>query len=335
MKYVNILNTDVEVSNLCLGTAKFGTIIDEKTSFELLDSFVELGGNFIDTANCYSNWFPGEESASEKTIGKWIAKNGREKIIVSTKGGYPDLHNKKISRLSINDIEMDIYNSLNNLRTTYIDIYWLHRDNINYPVSYFIDLLNDFKKRGIIRYFACSNWTCDRIIEAQIYAKKNNVDGFIANQMLWNIGKINQSVLNDDQLVLMDKTMFSYHENSNFTAIPYSSQANGFFSGTYNYLLNNNFCNANKNYEKIYYGSTAYELYYNHYNIEQLRKVRILSEMLEITQTQVILLYLMYNKFLTIPIIGCRNIEQLRESCNTSNLSNNTRYAQVIRDFMN
>ena len=74
-----IHNTDLEVSAICLGGAHLGAAIDEKDAFELLDAFYDMGGNFIDSANIYGKWMPGGESLSEKTIGKWINKQGNKR----------------------------------------------------------------------------------------------------------------------------------------------------------------------------------------------------------------------------------------------------------------
>ena len=320
MDTITIPKTELQVSTICFGTSKLGTIISPSDSFLLLDEYCKnIGGNFIDTANCYSDWFDGEKSASEKIIGRWLKGINRHQVIISTKGGYPEINNKNISRLTEKDIEKDLYNSLCNLGTDYIDIYWLHRDSLEFPVSHFIDLLNKFQRKGLIRYFACSNWTSRRIAEAQNYASQNNLNCFIANQMLWNVGEINHKVLNDDQLVIMNDELFSYHKTSSLIAIPYSTQANGFFGGKYNWILDNS-QPIDRLYEKIYYGKTTFDLYNNEENLRTLKNVIKISREHGITQTQTILLGLMCSEFPTIPIVGCRTIEQLKDSCKTSDV---------------
>ena len=131
MIYSQINNTDLKASKLVLGSHLFGTEIDEKISFALLDRFLEAGGNIVDTASVYANWLPGEKHKSEKTLGKWLANSGRRKeMIVVTKGGHHDLETNK-SRLFYKDVREDLEKSLENLRTDYIDIYYLHKDDIN------------------------------------------------------------------------------------------------------------------------------------------------------------------------------------------------------------
>ncbi len=88
-------------SFLCLGTATYGADPDEATSFALLDTYVELGGNVIDTARCYSDWIPGEKSRSEKLIGCWLKKSGkRGELIIATKGGHPEMDDFTKVRMS-------------------------------------------------------------------------------------------------------------------------------------------------------------------------------------------------------------------------------------------
>src|SRR5581483_3704812 len=90
MKTVLLPNTDLRVSQLCLGSTDIGSLIPPDASFALLDLFVSLGGNFIDTAHVYANWLPGFENSSEKTIGRWLkARSNRDQIVLSTKGGHP------------------------------------------------------------------------------------------------------------------------------------------------------------------------------------------------------------------------------------------------------
>ncbi len=92
MKYVAIPNSDLRVSQICLGSAEMGASITPKDSFSLLDAFIAEGGNFIDTAHVYSDWIPNTKSTSEKLIGQWLKKSGmREDVMIATKGAHPKL----------------------------------------------------------------------------------------------------------------------------------------------------------------------------------------------------------------------------------------------------
>jgi aryl-alcohol dehydrogenase-like predicted oxidoreductase len=104
MKYVDIPGTDLRPSALALGTATYGSAIPEGTAFRMMDAYAEAGGNVFDTANVYASWLPDGEGASERTIGKWLAVQGRGgEFLVSTKGAHPDLGTgrKRVSRADI------------------------------------------------------------------------------------------------------------------------------------------------------------------------------------------------------------------------------------------
>ena len=94
MKYIQLNDTDLNVSRICLGTAGFGDKTDQEKSFEILDDFVRAGGNFIDTANVYCKWLEGHGNCSEQIIGRWLkARGARGKVIVATKGAHYSFEN--------------------------------------------------------------------------------------------------------------------------------------------------------------------------------------------------------------------------------------------------
>ena len=119
MRYKIIPRTDIRVSSICLGTADMNASVDLKTSYQLLDRFVEMGGNFLDTAHVYSDWIPGTKSVSEKTLGAWMKERGnRDKIVIATKGAHPRLETMSKSRMTREDIALDIKECLGTFRPT-------------------------------------------------------------------------------------------------------------------------------------------------------------------------------------------------------------------------
>src|ERR1700676_5506622 len=156
MKFKNIPHTDVYPSAICLGTASFGTSLDVPTAYRLLDTFVEHGGNFIDTAHVYGAWVSYGYGLSEKIIGQWVKERRlEENTIIATKGGHPLLSAMHIPRLSRQEIVADLDESLHCLQTASIDLYWLHRDDPQRPVAEILETLNGQVKQGKIRYFGC------------------------------------------------------------------------------------------------------------------------------------------------------------------------------------
>ena len=231
MKKIKINNTELTVSQISYGTANLGVKNSKEQDFAMLDAFIEAGGNFIDTARIYSDWVPGEIGRSERIIGEWLkARSYPKDIVIATKGAHPDFASMDSHRLKKVDVEHDIKLSLKALGVEAIDLYYLHRDAEEVPVEYIIDYLEGFKKAGYIKYYACSNWTTQRISDAQKYASKMGYAGFAANEMLWNIASEHMASHSDATLVAMDEQMLRMHEESGLCAIPYSSQAGGYIA---------------------------------------------------------------------------------------------------------
>ncbi|HZG55534.1 aldo/keto reductase [Paenibacillus sp.] len=299
LRNITIPGTELEASSISLGGVPFGSMLDEAASFRLMDAYAELGGNLIDTAEVYANWLPGEPSASERTIGKWMKSRGcRSRMIVTTKGAHPRLSAMQAGRLSPADIAGDVEDSLRRLQVDTIDLYWLHRDDASRSVADIVEALAEQARKGNIRYYGCSNWTLERLQAAQAYAAVRGLPGFCANQPMWSLAAADPSKLEDPTLVVMDEATRAYHRTAGLAAIPYSSQAQGLF-------------------EKLASGALSLDgdgvkpLYRSETNRERLARVRRLAAERSLAPTQVALGYLLSQPFPTIPIVGCRTPEQL------------------------
>ena len=164
MKYMQLNNTDLNISPICLGTAGFGDKSDLEKSFEILNAFVRAGGNFIDTANVYCKWLKGYGNCSEQIIGKWLKESGMQgKVIVATKGAHYSFEDPGRSRVNKEDIRMDLDESCRTLGKDEMDFYWLHRDDPEKPAEEIVDILEELKKEGRIRYygFSCTDAEVD------------------------------------------------------------------------------------------------------------------------------------------------------------------------------
>ena len=267
----------------------------------MLDAYLAAGGNFIDTAKVYADWLPIERSMSEKTIGAWLRqRRNRSRVVLSTKGAHPDLHTMHIQRLSPAEITGDLHASLEHLGVETIDLYWLHRDDPTRPVSEILGTLAEQVQAGKIRYFGCSNWKTERIREAQAYAAAHGLPGFSGNQMLWSLAAADPTRLGDKTMVQMDPAMHRYHQESSLAAIPYTSQAGGYF----NKLAENREINP----------ASPYNTPQNHARLERIRQ---LAAETGLSITQIVLGYLRSQPFPTVPIVGPKSIEQL-EDCLTA-----------------
>lgn len=155
--------SELQVAPLTFGGNVFGWTIDEATSFQLLDAFVSAGFNFIDTADVYSRWAPGNQGGeSETIIGKWMKTRGnRDKVIVATKvGGDMGQGKKDTSKKWILE---EVENSLRRLQTDYIDLYQTHWDVETIPVEETLEAYAELVKAGKVRVIGASNFSPARL----------------------------------------------------------------------------------------------------------------------------------------------------------------------------
>ena len=290
-------NTDLTVSAICLGTSDLGTVVPEAGAFALLDAFVDGGGNFLDTAAVYANWIPGERSVSEKTLGRWLkARGNRDKIVVATKGGHPDLATMHISRMLPQEIVSDVNDSLRNLQVETVDLYYVHRDDPTRPVGEVVETLNDQVRAGKLRYLGCSNWHAPRIRAANAYAADHGLAGFVTDQMLWNLAVVDFDALADKTVAMMDANLWQFHADTGLAAVPYSSQAGGLF-------------------HKMARGLQAGRgMYRSPENVERFVRIQRLSQETGLSITQIVLGYLTSQPFVTVPIVGCKTLAHLEDS---------------------
>lgn len=307
MKKIRIPGTELELSPLGMGCENAGLKWEGKDAEYLFDAFLDIGGNVYDTARVYSDWIPPETGRSERVLGEWIAAGKkRDQMVLITKGGHPDITGLRPdihkSRMSEEDMRHDLELSLKTLRTDYIDLYFYHRDDKTIPVETLIETMQQFVKEGKIRYYACSNWSSDRIREADTYCRKQGYRSFAANQVLYNLGSQFMKPLADDTLAYMDEEMKEYHRgNPPNLAMPYMGICNGFF---HNFV------------EK---GAHAVEEspYYTEGNIRLANQVKILMEKYNATVMQVVLGFFTCQDFQCLPLYGPRNVENLKEAMRT------------------
>ncbi|MGY2894016.1 aldo/keto reductase [Deinococcus sp. UYEF24] len=312
MRTLNIPGTDLSPSVLAFGTVPIGSKLDQAESFALLDAYVAGGGTFIDTARSYSDWLPGERSSSEKTIGRWLAARSshgggglRDSLVLSTKGGHPPLDDMHSGRLSKSEIVSDLEGSLRDLGVGHIDLYWLHRDDLSHPVEDIIDTLSGLVQAGQIRSYGASNWSPARIEAANRYAHAAGKPGFVANQLMWSLAEANPGSVTDDTLEEMDAGTSEWHKHTGLAALPYTSQALGFFGGKYG---------RGRELPNTPAASRVQRMFFNDANFGRLDRVNEVAARLGWTPTQVALAYLRAQPFPVFPIIGPRTLEQLADS---------------------
>lgn len=215
---------------IALGTMYFGTRISEEQGRELLDTFLAMGGNQIDTARSYASWIPDGMGASESALGRLIKRYSREEIFLGTKGGLmPRGYNETRGELGREHIEKELSESLEALGTDYIDLYWLHRDDFRYTPGQIVEEMNRLIDAGRIRYYGVSNWTADRIREANDYAAKHGLEPVAASQIQYGLGYCTRGSWGDPTVICMDSQQFQAYEEMQLPVYGYSAQAEGYF----------------------------------------------------------------------------------------------------------
>lgn len=303
MRYKVLQDTDLKVSDVCLGTVKYGVEMAEKQAGEQLERFLDLGGNFIDTAHVYGDWTPGERAKSEHVIGRWLKRSGRRgDIIISTKGCHPAMEATSVPRVTPECIVEDLDESLQALQTEYVDLYFLHRDDVTVPVAELLGTLEEQRRRGKIRWYGCSNWTLSRLMQADECAKAQGIPGFVCNQLMWSLTAINREGVPDRTLVLMDGDTWQYHRRTGKSAMAYTSMAQGYLS------------------KRIRGEEIGPQLRVQYENEQNEQILRLLKDW-GLPVSELSLAYLMRQAFPTVPIVTFRTEEQLQEGMRSADMT--------------
>ncbi len=218
-----------QVTVIGMGTAEFGGKRPESVAREIMDAYMALGGNFIDTARVYGDFVTPRNGESEKVVGRWMAdRKNRDQIFLSTKGGHPPFTNLRKSRLSREEVRSDMADSLEDLQTDRVDIYWLHRDDPSRPVGEIMETLQELIEDGSTRMIGVSNWKPGRVREANAYAAAHGLTRLTGNQPQFSLAI--QRFFLDDTTLGMDAETWKMHEETGMICCCFSSQAHGYFT---------------------------------------------------------------------------------------------------------
>ncbi|MEN0643673.1 aldo/keto reductase [Alkalicoccobacillus gibsonii] len=289
MKHVNISAVEKPISSLILGSDYFTPQNQEKVN-EMIEAFVEVGGNTIDTAYIYAG---GE---SEKAIGHWIDQSSnRDKLNIWTKGGHPNQNGHTINHGELYD---QLQTSLERLKTDHVELYALHRDDLTVRVEDILEWLNEHVQAGRIHAFGASNWSTERLEEANQYAAKNGMQGFSFSSPNLSLAKAKEPYW--PGCVSADQQMIKWHEQSQLPLFSWSSQARGFFTGR--------FTRDNLENEDLV------RVFYNDENWERYDRAEKLAKEKQCSLIEVALAYVLNQSFPSGAIIGPQNRQEL-QSC--------------------
>jgi aryl-alcohol dehydrogenase-like predicted oxidoreductase len=291
MRYGTVPGVDKRISRLVQGTVMIDTVERER-SFALLDGVFAQGGTTFDTAHGYG------QGEAERALGDWIASRGlRNQVVIITKGAH---HNKDRRRVTPFDITSDLHDSLARLKTDFIDLYLLHRDDPAVPVAGIVEVLNAHHRAGKIGAFGGSNWTVARIQEANAYARANGLQPFVASSP--NFSLAIQTHAPWDNCVSISgpaaKAERDWYTVAKMPLFTWSSLAGGFFSGR--------FRRDNLDQFTSYLDRLCVEVYCVEDNFRRLDRVRTLAEERGATIPQIATAYVVSQPLNIFAIVGCQ-----------------------------
>ncbi len=287
---ITIPRTELSIYPLSLGGNVFGWTATKEESFKVLDRFVDLGGNFIDTADVYSAWKEGNSGGeSESIIGEWMESRGnRSKMIIATK--VAKLPTKP--GLSQANIASAVEDSLRRLRTDYIDLYYAHDDDEKVSQEEYLTAFDKLVKEGKVRYLGASNFSAERLKSATKISAEGNLDSFVVLQNHYNL-------LERDEY---EKSMAPTLQELGISSIPYFGLARGFLTGKYR-----------KGVEVESVRAKGVEIYQNEHGWSILERLEQIADSKSTTISAVALAWLRAQPTVVAPIASARTVEQLEE----------------------
>ena len=284
MAYGSIPGVDKQVSRLVMGCDNQMNLAHASAMF---DAFFEMGGTTFDTAFIYGGGY------IEKLVGQWVRNRGvREDVVMITKGAHtPHCDPESITR--------QLEESLERQGTDYADLYMMHRDNTDIPVGEFVDVMDEHLRAGRIRAYGGSNWTPERVDEANAYAKANGRTGFTILSNHFGLAEA-LDVPWAGCVHATDPDSKAWLEERGIALLPWSSQARGFFTG--------------RAHPEDRSDAELVRCYYSDENFERLARAEELGAERGVPATAIALAFVLHQQFPTFALFGPRSIGEMRSS---------------------
>lgn len=312
MEYGHVTGIDKPISRLVQGTV----MLSESRlaeSFGLLDAVFEMGCTTFDTAHGYGG------GDCERTLGRWIRERGnREKVVVLGKGAH---HNRDRQRVTPFDIESDLHDSMARQGAEYIDLYLLHRDDPSQPVGPIVEVLHKYKEKGWIHAYGGSNWSTERLAEANAYAEENGLAPFVASSPNFSLAvQVKPPWINCISISGPggegERAWYQQHNTPLFT---WSSLAGGFFSGRF---TRENLPGSGE--------TLLIESYASDENFDRLERVQELADEKGMTVPQIATAYIMSVPLNIFALVGCRTPQEFEDNLAAST----TKLSQAEIDWL-
>lgn len=286
--------TDLQVSRLCLGTMQFGWTADRRASFAILDAFVEAGGNFVDTADIYSQIGEGGPGISETLIGEWMAERGnRPSIVLATKVRGRMWDGPEGEGLSRAHIVRAVEDSLSRLGTDHIDLYQAHWFDAGTPIEETLRAMDDLVRAGKVRYVGASNYPAWRLMQALWASDAAGIVRYDSLQPHYNL------VHREEFERELEAVCLTY----GIGVIPYSPLGGGFLTGKYR--------RDEPLPESARAGGIKKRYLSDPKNFDVIETLDGIADSCGATIAQVSVAWLLHRPAVTAPIIGANTVEQL------------------------
>jgi len=299
MKYGHVPGVNKPISRLVQGTVMINSREIDR-GFRLLDEVFELGCTAFDTAHAYGN------GDNERTVGRWVHERGvRDKVVIIGKGAHHSMDRRRVTPF---DITADIFDSLARFKFDDIDLYLLHRDDPAVPVGPIVEVLNEHLEAGRIHAFGGSNWTHERIRQANEYARSHGLVPFIAGSPQFSLAEqVKEPWPNCVSIGgPRGEAARQWYAEEGMALFPWSSLAGGFFSGRFR---RDNLDTFETYLDKLCVHSYCYED-----NFKRLDRVRLLAEEKGLTVPQIAMAYVMSQPLNIFALVGCANGHEFQEN---------------------
>lgn len=299
MRKKQLGQTGVEVGAMCFGAMRCGTRTDWDTSVELLDMFVEAGGDFIDTANIYAAWMTGGKGGdSEEVLGRWMKQRGnREGLFIATKVGfgYQDVE----TGLPAATIEQECERSLERMGIETIDLYYAHTDDLNTPQDEVMAAFDRLVKAGKVRLIGASNFVPWRLADAEAVCKAGGFARYCCIQQRYSYLRPKTGASFGAQLVA-GGNLLDFCTDRGMTLLPYSP------------LLGGGYTREDKPISEQYVGPDS---------DARLSALRAVADETGATVHQVVFAWMLQHQQSVLPVFSASNAEQMREDLGALDVS--------------
>lgn len=297
MRYRYLGRSGLKVSELCLGAMTFGRETTEEDSYHMLDCFVAAGGNFIDTADVYS------QGVSEEILGRWLAGKRREDFVIATKVRFPMGAGPNDVGLSRKHILAAVEDSLHRLNTSYIDLYQVHMWDPGTPLEETLSALDRLIQAGKVRYIGASNYAGYQLQKAIDLSRHNGWEAFVCLQPLYN---------------MLDRS-FEWELEPVCAAegvgvIPWSPLRGGWLSGKYHRGMSAPPPDTRIEEAGKQGWGESWDLYANERTWQVIDQTVAIAKEVQKTPAQVALNWLLQKPVVTAPIIGARCLSHLEDN---------------------